>query len=281
MTETTVVVHGATGTQGQAIVRSLRAAGHRIRAVTRNPRPSTDPAVQFVPADLLEQAYQGADAVVVQLPLDFTADTPGRADTILAALATAGVPRAIFNTGGGIPPADPIGVPFVDARIRLAAGLPHAVPVASVVGPASTYLENLAAPWSHRLLLDQGELRYPLPASVPNPWVAAADLGAAIADLITASTPPAARLVAGPSALTGPELAAEIEAAIGRPVRWHTIEPAEYARMLAPHLGDTIAAGIAGAYTNPAPPPNPALITHGLTSAKAWAAETLLPHRDA
>jgi hypothetical protein len=68
-----------------------------------------------------------------------------RADTVLAALAKSGVARAVFNTGGGIPPAGPIGVPFVDARVRLAAGLPGAVPVASVVGPASTYLENLTA----------------------------------------------------------------------------------------------------------------------------------------
>jgi uncharacterized protein YbjT (DUF2867 family) len=276
-TATTVVVHGATGTQGTAIVRRLQAAGHRIRAVARHPRAGADPAVEPFAADLLDldalvAAYTGADVVVIQLPLNFAAEAVRQADTILAALAKAGVPRAIFNTGGGVPPTDPVGVPFVDARVRVAARLPHTVPVASVVGPASTYLENLAAAWSRPLVHGRGELRYPLPEHAPNPWVAADDLAAVINDLAVAATPATSRLVAGPSALTGPEVAAEIEAAIGRRVRWHTIEPEDYARMLAPHLGQATAAGIAAAYVNPAPPPNPTLIVHGTTTVRAWAA---------
>jgi uncharacterized protein YbjT (DUF2867 family) len=106
MTPTTVVLHGATGTQGRAILGRLLAAGHHVRAVSRDPRPATGPAVQAVAADLLDldaltAAYTGAHAVVVQLPLDFTADAVRRAGTVLAALAKAGVQRAVFNTGGG------------------------------------------------------------------------------------------------------------------------------------------------------------------------------------
>jgi uncharacterized protein YbjT (DUF2867 family) len=275
MSDHTVVVHGATGTQGAAIVRSLRAAGHPVRAVARRPRPSADPGVEPFAADLLDldglaAAYTGAAAVVVQLPLDFAADAVRQAGTVLAALAKAGVPRAVFNTAGGIPPAEPIGVPFVDARVRLAAGLSGAVPVASVVGPASTYLENLSAAWSGPIVHGHGELRYPLPEDLPNPWLAAGDLGAAVVELLTA--PATTRLVAGPAALTGPEVAAGIEAATGRPVRWRTITPAEYARMLAPHLGEAAAAGIAAAYEQPAPPPDPALVVPGPTTVRAWAA---------
>ena len=280
MRRPTVAVHGATGTQGTAIVRRLHAAGHRIRTVARHPRAGADPAIEPFPADLLDldalvTAYAGADVVVIQLPMDFTADAVRQADTVLVALAKAGVPRAVFNTGGGVPPADPVGVPFVDARVRLAARLPHTVPVASVVGPASTYLENLVAAWSRPLVHHQGELRYPLPEQLPNPWVAADDLGAVIADLAVAATPAATRLVAGPSALTGPQVAAEIEAATGRRVRWQTIQPHEYARMLAPHLGQATAAGIAAAYQNPASPPDPTLIVRGPTTVRAWAAHQI------
>jgi uncharacterized protein YbjT (DUF2867 family) len=278
MRETTVVVHGATGTQGSAIVRRLHAAGHRIRTVARHPRADADPAVEPFPADLLDldalvTAYAGADVVVIQLPLNFAADAVHQADTVLAALAKAGVCRAIFNTGGGVPPTDPVGVPFVDARVRLAARLPDTVPMASVVGPAGTYLENLVAAWSRPLVHNQGELRYPLPEQLPNPWVAADDLGAVVTDLAVATTPAPTRLVAGPSALTGPQVATEIEAATGRRVRWQTIEPHDYARMLAPHLGQATADGIAAAYDNPAPPPDPTLIVHGSTTIRAWAAQ--------
>ncbi|MEU4624823.1 NAD(P)H-binding protein [Actinoplanes sp. NPDC023801] len=277
MKHTTVVLHGATGTQGRAILQRLLAAGHDVRAVTRRPRPDTDPAVQAVVADLLDldalvAAYTGADAVVVQLPLDFSADAVRRADTMLAALGKAGVRRAVFNTGTGLPPAVPIGVPFIDARVRLAAGLPGAVRHATVLGPAGPYLENLVAPWSRSLIRDNGDLRYPLPAEAPVPWAAAADIGTEIAAQALAAAPAPARIVAGPAPVTGPELAAQLTSALGRPVSWQTIEPAEYARMLAPHLGETVAEGIAAAYAHPAPPPDPGLLTHGTTTPAAWAA---------
>jgi uncharacterized protein YbjT (DUF2867 family) len=278
MTETTVVLHGATGTQGRALLHGLLTAGHHVRAVARRPSPSAaGRAVQPVAADLLDldaltAAYAGADAVVIQLPINFDDDAPRQAETVLAALAKAGVRRAVFNTAGGLPPATPIGVPFVDARVRLAAGLPDVVEHASVIGPAGPYLENIIAPWSRPLIRDRGELRYPIPAEAPIPWSAAADLATAIAELTVAAAPAPARIVAGPALLTGPELAAVVTPAAGRPVRWHTIDPAEYARMLTPHLGAAAAEGIASVYTAPAPAPDPALVTRGETTAAAWAA---------
>jgi uncharacterized protein YbjT (DUF2867 family) len=182
----------------------------------------------------------------------------------------------VFNTGGPVGP-ETVGVPFVDARVVLAAGLADAVPSASVVSPASTYLENLVAPWSRPLVWD-GQLAYPLPANLPNPWLALDDLGAAIVDLLAAQAPPPLEVVAGPQALTGDEAAAELSLALERPVRWRTIEPAEYERMLAPHLGPETAAGIAAAYlpkppgTPPAPAPEPAVLRTGTTTMRDWAA---------
>jgi uncharacterized protein YbjT (DUF2867 family) len=299
MTQNTVVLHGATGTQGRAILRGLLTAGLHVRAVARNPQPVPGAPVELVPgaavpvpgavelapgaavepvaADLLDldalvAAYTGADAVVVQLPLDFSGDAVRRAETVLAALSKAGVRRAVLNTGAGLPPPVPVGVPFVDARVRLAAGLPDAVRHATVLGPAGPYLENLVAPWSRSLIREQGELRYPLPAGAPIPWAAAADLGTEIAAQVLAAAPVPARTVAGPAPVTGPELAAQIAVGIGRPVRWQTISPDEYARMLTPHIGALNAEGIAAAYAHPAPPPNPTLITRGTTTPSTWAA---------
>jgi uncharacterized protein YbjT (DUF2867 family) len=282
MSTSTVVVHGAAGIQGAAVVRGLLSAGHRVRAVLRRSTGGSHPQAMPVVADLLDTealvgAYLGADAVVVQLPLVFAADTAvPQARAVLEALRKAAVPRAVFNTGGPVGP-EPVGVPFVDARVVLAAELAEAVPRASVVSPASTYLENLVAPWSRPLVWD-GQLAYPLPASLPNPWLALDDLGAAIVDLLAAPAPPPREVVAGPQALTGDEAAAELSLALKRPVRWHTIEPAEYERMLAPHLGPETAAGIAAAYlpqppgTPPAPAPEPAVLRTGTTTMRDWAA---------
>ncbi|WP_165987060.1 NmrA family NAD(P)-binding protein [Streptomyces sp. YIM 98790] len=282
MENTTVVVHGATGTQGVPVVRKLLAAGHRVRAAVRNPSvPGLPRGAEPVTADLsspdsLAAAYTGADAVVVQLPLVFAADAAlQQAEAVLTALKQAGVRQAVFNTSGPVM-TEPIGVPFLDARARLAAELPGVVPAATVIAPARTYMENLSAPWSAPLVA-AGEVAYPLPADLPVPWLAMDDLGAAVAGLLASPAPPPLRVLAGPQALTGEEVAAELGAALGLPVRWRAITPEETERMLAPHLGPEAAAGIAASYmppppdAPPAPEPDPAVVSTGSTTLREWA----------
>ncbi|PTA47483.1 SDR family oxidoreductase [Micromonospora sp. RP3T] len=285
----TVVVHGATGTQGAPVVRRLVAAGHRVRAAVRDPQrlAAVFPAdVEPVAADLLDpdslrRAYTGADAVVVHLPLVFAPQRAvPQAEAVLAALGGAGVPRAVFNAGGPLLPG-PVGVPYLDARAVLAARLGDVVPVAAVVGPAGGYLENLSAAWSAPRVV-AGELVYPLPAEVPMPWVALDDLAEVIAESLTAPAPPARRVIAGPQPLTGDAAAAELAAALDRPVRWRTIGTHEYERMLAPHIGAEAAAGIAGFYAPPSgaparPAPDPGAVTTGRTTLREWASRQSWP----
>jgi len=279
----TVVVHGATGTQGSAVVRRLLAAGHRVRAAARRPdRGVLPPGVDPVPVDLLDvgslvRAYDGADAVVVQLPLVFAAERAvPQAEAVLAALAKAQVPRAVFSSGGGPLPPTPIGVPFLDARGTLAAGLADAVGTSAVLVPAAPYLDNLAGPWSVRRVA-AGELAYPLPAEASVCWLALDDLAAIIAETVVIADPAPRRFVAGPQALTGDQAAAELGEALGWPVRWTSIAVAEFEQMLAPHLGAEAAAGVAAAYAPPradaAPPPapDPRLTVVGPTALRRWA----------
>jgi len=68
-----ILVIGATGTQGRAVIRHLRAAGHKVRGLTRNleaksAKPLVDAGVTLVRGDLddvasLESAMTGADGV--------------------------------------------------------------------------------------------------------------------------------------------------------------------------------------------------------------------------
>ena len=280
-TAPTVVVTSVTGTQSASVAGALLDAGWRVRGTTRS--GAAPAGVQPVPADLtdaraLAAAFAGADAAVVGLPLQFDPVLAARqADALVAALGRSGVPHVVLNPGSPLPPA-PVGVPFVDVRVDLAARLASTVATVSVVAPAATYLENLAAPWSAPLV-DEGVVRYPLPAAAPVPWVAAADLGTAVAGVLRDPVP--AAVVPGPSALTGPEVAAELAAALGHPVRWETVTPVEYARMLAPHLGSATAAGIAAIYeAGPAPGPaeGTAVLT-GATGAREWAARVWVTRR--
>jgi hypothetical protein len=89
------------------------------------------------------------DAVVLQLPLVFDDTAVTQARTVLAALEKAAVRRVVFNQSAGVPEV-PIGVPYVDARVLIAAELQNAVETVAVVVPAATYAENLTAPGQPR-----------------------------------------------------------------------------------------------------------------------------------
>jgi uncharacterized protein YbjT (DUF2867 family) len=119
---------------------------------------------------------------------------------------------------------------------------------------------------------------YPLPEGLPVPWLALDDLAGVIAGLVTDPAPPPLRIVAGPDALTGDQVAAGLSAAVGRELRWRAVDPGEYERMLAPHVGPEAAAGVAAAYTPPPPgtppppAPDPAAVVSGTTTLRRWAA---------
>lgn len=253
MSALTIAVHGINGVQGGGVARRLEAAGHRVVAV---------------PRDL---SYRGADAAVVSLPLLFDARAVQLADRIVAALRRDGVRRVVFNTGGGLPVPEPVGVPFLDARYRIAQI------ATAVVGPAATYLENLSSPWSARHITEDGVIAYPVPEAAPLPWVALDDVANVIETALTADDPVATQLVAG-APLAGSSLASEIASAIGRAVIYEEISPDAYRAQLAAHVGDHAAHGIAALYAagGPAAPPSEVIVT-GPTSASDWARAALAP----
>lgn len=94
-----VVVLGASGRAGSEITRELSARGHQVKALARKPEAVaalpgvTAAAVDASDVAALTEAVRGADAVISALHFDVPAET------LLAALKAAGVPRLLV-TGG-------------------------------------------------------------------------------------------------------------------------------------------------------------------------------------
>ncbi len=279
----TVVVHGATGTQGAPVVRRALRAGHRVRAVGRTPAaaglpPGAEPVVaDLADAEALTRAYAGADAVVVHLP--GPAAPPdvavAQADAVLAALRRAEVPQVVVNASGAVWDA-PVGVGFLDARTRLAAGVHDAVARATVIAPVTRYAENLAEPWVLARLHRDGVLAQPAPPGQAAPWLALDDLAEIATALLGAAAPPARVTLVGPEELTGPQVADVLGRVLGRPVRYAAVAFDAYLADVAAGLGARYAAGLAaldapGAAVPPPPAPDPATLRTGATTLEAWA----------
>ena len=275
---TLVVVHGPAGAQGRPVLDELRRRGSRVRAVSRRPVPG----VPHAPSDLLDvealaRAYDGADGVMIVLPGGAPDDVAVRqAETVLAALARAEVPRAVFNPGGAVW-ARPTGLPFLDARTVIASGLAQAVPHAALVGPAVGYLENLAEGHVGRRVVAAGELALPAPGDVPEVRVAAADVATVAVETLLADAPPRAlTMVTGPEVLTGEQAAGALGRHLGRPVRYVQVDVEEHLRGVADALGAQYAANITRLYgpgahiPDPGPPPAGTALVTGPTTLADW-----------
>lgn len=274
-TPLTVAVHGATGTQGAPVVRRLLRDGHRVRAIAR--RPDGLPAgCEPFPADALtpgalDRAYDGVDAVVVQLPLVFDDRAFAYAEQVIEALRRSEVRRVAFNAGGPVPDR-PIGVPFVDAKTALVQALEDGPCSATIVEPVAGYMENFSGPWSVPLVRD-GVVAYPLPADLPVPWLALDDVAEHVASALS-NGEPSRMLVSGPRPLTGAETADAFARALGRPMRYDAIDAGAYGDLIRPHLGDHAADGVAAAYAGGSPlpaAPDPARLRTGRTDLQTWA----------
>ena len=118
-------------------------------------------------------------------------------------------------------------------------------------------MDNLSTPWSAARIVGDGVIAYPLPLEAPLPWVAMADVAAAIDTAIASEVGGWFALPGVPT--TGLEIAYALDEASGRPSCGRTITPTAFADMLRPHLGDHAADGTAAAYAMlaDAPPHRP------------------------
>lgn len=181
----TVLVTGATGTQGGAVARELLAAGHRVRALTRRPEGAAAIALAKAGASAvrgdfddeasLTSAAAGADAVFVMgTPFEVDTETETRQSiALIDAARAAGVPHVVYTSVAGA--LDDTGIPHVESKARVERHLTSVDDTATVVAPAA-FLGDLASA-SYLPGLQDGQYGFALPAETSLQQVAVADLG--------------------------------------------------------------------------------------------------------
>jgi len=229
-----VLVTGATGKQGGAVVEALLTWGHQVRALTRN---SASPAANrlrehgveiavgdFSDQDSLVRAARGADAVyAMSTPYEQGAEKEtGQGVTITDAAKAAGVAHFVYSSVASANRAT--GISHFDGKYAVekhlqASGVPY-----TIVAPVF-FMENLLQPWMLSGVR-QGKLAMALPARRLLQQITVADIGAFVAAVIERGDPVFGRRfdIAGDE-LTGKVAAAIVSKATGREVHYEGFPP--------------------------------------------------------
>lgn len=181
-----ILVTGATGQQGGATARELLAAGHKVRAMTRNPASAAARALaalgaEIVAGDLndpasLESALAGAWGVfAVQNTWEAGVEQEEvQGKRIAAAARQAGVQHFVYASVGSAHRAT--GVPHFDNKARVEETVRSlGFPSFTILRPAF-FMENFTSPW-FKSAIDAGTLAVGMSPSVPLQMIAVADIG--------------------------------------------------------------------------------------------------------
>ena len=181
-----ILVTGATGQQGGATARELLAAGHKVRAMTRNPSGSAARALAALGAEIVQgdlddeaslgPALKGAWGVFgVQNTWEAGVEREEvQGKRIASAARLAGVQHYVYASVGSAHRAT--GVPHFDNKARVeeavrSLGFPSFV----ILRPAF-FMENFTSP-GFKPGIDAGNLAVSMPPSVPLQIIAVADIG--------------------------------------------------------------------------------------------------------
>lgn len=235
-----VVVTGIDGAQQRAVARAFGEAGWTVRGTRRSAAGDRTARADLATGEGLREAFAGAEAVVFTLPQDHRPGAMRRmAETVVRTAAEAGVGRLVVNLAGRA-----TGGAEVFRTLREVADIALGGRVPAAVLEPTVYMDNLRAPFALPALL-QGTFAYPAPEDAPIAWLSHRSLAEAAVAAVTAPVAGRRLCIGGPEALTGPEVAQALSAAVGREVTYLRLPLPAFAEGLnaafGPPAGDRIA----------------------------------------
>ena len=233
-----VLIIGATGNQGGAVVKALLPKGHSIRTLTRNPdspaaKRLAEQGVEvlkgdFSDADSLLKAATGMDTVyAMTTPFETGTEAEVKQGIAIAdAAKKAGVGHFIF---GSVANADlKTGIPHFDSKYEVekhivSLGMPY------TISAPVFFMDNHLSPW-FLPALKEGKVKLAMPATRTLQQVSVKNIGAFVATLIELREKVfGKRIDLAGDELTGEETAVILSKASGTEIKYEGFDP-EYMR---------------------------------------------------
>lgn len=229
-----VLVIGATGNQGGAVVEFLLPKGHNIRTLTRKPdsdaaKKLTEQGVEvmkgdFSDSDSLLKAATGMDTIYA-MTTPFEEGTEAEVKQGIAIADTAKKAEVGHFIFGSVANADlKTGVPHFDSKYEVekhivALGIPY------TISAPVFFMDNYLSPWVLPSI-KEGKVKLAMPANRPLQQVSVKNIGAFVATLVELREKVfSKRIDIAGDKLTGEETAAVLSKASGREIKYEGFDP--------------------------------------------------------
>lgn len=237
----TTLVTGATGTTGTRTTRQLTAAGHRVKAASRQatPIPGAEPVrFDWYRPDTYEDALRGTDRLYLVPPVG----DPDPAAVMLPFLhraRAAGVRRAVLLSSSAVPAGGP-------ATGEVHQALPGLFDQWAVLRP-SWFMQNFTGTHDHARGIREDGLLLTAAGDGRIAFVDADDIAAvAVHALLDDPAPNTDLILTGPQALSHDDIAALLTELTGRPVTHRHLTYEQMRDRLATRIPPEFAAMLAG-----------------------------------
>lgn len=244
---TLVSVVGASGRQGLAQIRQLRAAGHSVRAISRQPERFQGEAhagVEVRAADLFDEAtlapaFEGSDAIFFNHPVSARFERPRIVAAIGRAGQAVGVKRVVWNTASWIP--DRAGDPFTYRGNTEGLNTLFRTGVPATVFGSVLFMDNLLTDFARPFIVHESRFHYPHKETLRANWISLDDVAKImIASLDRPDFEGSWMNIGGPERLGPRDVAAILSEALRREIRYDPCTPQAFGRTLARALGGYI-----------------------------------------
>ncbi|MBX9734419.1 MAG: NmrA family NAD(P)-binding protein [Chitinophagaceae bacterium] len=252
-----VLVTGATGAQGGAVVRHLVNNGIKVKALltkTDNDEWFKANEIETVVGDFLNKeslANAMVDVTNVSLvyPLIYEWDTlRAYTDNLIYAFSQANLESIVFNTSLPMPP-QKTGSVAADIKLEMYEKFTAAnIPLITIM--PSFYLDNLTAPWSLPVIKENLIIGYPLPADAQFAWLSHYNLAQYTYKALLKKELIGKIFPIGGELMSGNEIATKVSTILGKQVTYVYQKPDQFKQFLLQMYNEEIAGEIAGIYGN-------------------------------
>ncbi len=253
--EQKILVTGATGAQGGAVVRFLKQKGLKVKALL-TPTPDDSWFEQneietvrgnFEDRESLTKAMEGITNVSLVYPLNYNEALIRKyTDNLVYAFKQHELQSIVFNTSSPLPP-QKTGSLVADIKLEIYERfIAEKLPVITIT--PSFYLDNLTAPWSLPVIKEQGIISYPLPEDALFAWLSHYNLAQYTYEAILKPELIGKVFPIGGELFTGHQIAEKISNVLNKPVLYVYLKPEEFKKILLPQYGERVATEIASIY---------------------------------